>query len=95
MQVNHKKGFARRNREKHAILAEIEEEEQHVICIDDVTGKGVPWHEVRKAREEEVKYVRDLEVYEKVDEREAIAQYQVTPVDTMWIDTDKALLQDR
>ena len=29
-------------------------------------------------------------MYEKVHEREAIAQYQVTPVDTKWIDTDKA-----
>ena len=34
---------------KHAILAEIGEEEQHVICIDDVTGKELLWHEVRKS----------------------------------------------
>ena len=27
---------------------------------------------------------------EKVDELEAIAQYQVTPVDTKWVDTDEA-----
>ena len=42
----------RKNHEKHTILAETEEEEeQHVICID-VVGKEVPWHEVRKAREQ-------------------------------------------
>ena len=29
-------------------------------------------------------------MYEKVFEREAIAQYQVTPVDTKWIATNKA-----
>ena len=59
------------------------------MCIDDVTGKELPWHAVRKAREQELKYLRDHRVYEKVDEREATAQYQVTPVDTMWIDTNK------
>ena len=59
---------------------EEEEEEKHVMCIDDVTGNELPWHEVRKAREQELKYVRDLGVYEKVDEREAVAQYQGTPV---------------
>ena len=42
MQVNHMKGFARRNCEKHAMLADIEEEEEDVICIDDVTGKELP-----------------------------------------------------
>ena len=80
------KGIARRNREKHAILAEIEKEEQDVVCIDDVTSKELPWHAVRKAREQELKYLRDLGVYEE-DEREAIAHYEVTPVDTKWIDT--------
>ena len=29
-------------------------------------------------------------MYEKVDERAAVAQYNVTPVDTKWVDTDKA-----
>ena len=47
------------HREKHAVLAEMEEEEQDVICIDDVIGKELPWHAVRKARERELKYLRD------------------------------------
>ena len=29
-------------------------------------------------------------MYEKIDENEAIAKYGITPVDTKWIDTDKA-----
>ena len=57
----------------------------------DVPAKELPWHRERKAREQELKYLRDLGVYEKVDEREAIAQYKVTPVDTKWIDTNKAV----
>ena len=85
------KGLARRNHERHTILADVEEEqEQDVICFDDITGKELPWHEVRKARKLELKYLRDLGVYEKVDEREAVERYGVTPIDTKWIDTDKA-----
>ena len=85
------KGLARRNHERHTMLADVEEEqEQDVICFDDITGKELPWHAVRKARELELKYLRDLGVYEKVDEKEAVEKYGVTPVDTKWVDTDKA-----
>ena len=44
----------------------------------------------RKARELELKYLRDHGVYEKVDEKEAVEKYRVTPIDTKLIDTDKA-----
>ena len=45
------KGLARRNREEHAMLADVEEEqEQDVIFFDDITGKELPWHAVRKSR---------------------------------------------
>ena len=49
------------------ILAEVEQEEQHVIRIDDVTGEELQCHEVRKAREQESTHLRVLGVYEKVD----------------------------
>ena len=29
-------------------------------------------------------------MYEKVDDRAAVAKYNVTPVETKWVDTDKA-----
>ena len=84
------KGLARRNRERHAMVADVEEEqEQAVICFDDITGKELPWHAVRKARELELKYLHDLGVYEKVDEKEAVAKYGITPVDEL-VDTNKA-----
>ena len=77
------------------MLADVEERrEQDVICIDDITGKELPWHAVRKARELELKYLRDLGVYEKVNEKEAVAKYGITPVDTKWIDTDKAFEEE-
>ena len=78
-----KKSLARRNREGHAMLADVEEEqEQDVICFDDITGKELPWHAVRKARELELKCLRDLGVYEKFYEKEAVAKYGITRVDT-------------
>ena len=71
------------------MLAEVEEKEQDVICKENVTGKDL--HAVRKARELELKYLRNLGVYEKIiDENEAVAQYKITPVVTKWVDTDKA-----
>ena len=68
--------LARRNREKHAMLAEVEEKEQDVICFDDITGKELPWHPVRRACELELKCLRHLGVHEKIDENEAVAQYE-------------------
>ena len=63
-------GLVKRNHEKHTMLADVEEEqEQDVICFDDITGKELTWHAVREGRELELKYLRDLGVYEKVDEK--------------------------
>ena len=85
-----RKGLARRNRERHTMLAYVgEKQEQDVICFDDITGK-LPRHEVRKARELELKYLRDLREDEKVDGKEAVEKYGITPVDTKWVDTDEA-----
>ena len=43
-------GLARRSRERQAMLAEMGEENQDVVSVDDITGKELPWHAVRKAR---------------------------------------------
>ena len=37
-----------------------------------------------------LKYLRELGVFEKVDERAAVAKYNVTPVDTKWVATGNA-----
>ena len=80
---------------KHTLLADVgEKQEQYVICFDDITGKELPWLAVREARELELKYLRDLGVYEKVDEKEAVEKYGITPVDTKWVDTDNAFEEE-
>ena len=79
-------GLVKRNHEKHTVLADVgEKQEQDVICSNDNTGKELPWHAVREARELELKYLRDLGVYEKVDEKEAVEKMK-----SLQVDTDKA-----
>ena len=46
------KGLARRHRERHAMLIDVEEEQEpDVIRFDDITGKELLSHATRKARE--------------------------------------------
>ena len=67
MQVNNKRPRETQSQKKKKntrYWQNVEEEEQDVICFDDITSKELPWHAVRKARELELKYLRDLGVYE-------------------------------
>ena len=66
--------------EQDAMLAEDGEENEFIKNFDDSTGKELPWQAVKEAREKELKYLRELGVYEKVDEPAAVAKYNVTPV---------------
>ena len=85
------RGLVKRNHEKHTMLADVgEKQEQDVTCFDDITSKELPWHAVRETPKLELKYLRDVGVYEKVDEKDAVKKYGITPVDTKWVDTDKA-----
>ena len=58
------KGVARHHCERHALLATAEGENQRVQFVDDITGKDLPWSEVRQAREPELKHLRDFGVFE-------------------------------
>ena len=51
--------------EQDVMLAEVGEEYEFIKCFDDITGKELPWQAVKEAREKELKYLRDLGVYEK------------------------------
>ena len=76
--------------EQYAMLAEADEEDELIKSFDDSTGKELPWQAVKEAREKELKYLRELDVHEMVDEGAAVAKYKVTPVDTKSVDTDTA-----
>ena len=73
--------------EQDAMLAGAGEEDEFIKCFDDITGKELPWQAVKPVREQELKYMREHGVCEKVDEHEGVAEYNVTPIDTLWIDT--------
>ena len=45
---------------------------------------------MKGAREQELKSLRELGVYEQVDEHAAVAKYNVAPIDTKRVDSDKA-----
>ena len=77
-----------------AMLAGAGEEDEFIKCFDDTTGKELPWQSVKEAREKELKYLRELGVCGNVDERTAVAKYNVTPVDTKWVDSNKAFEEE-
>ena len=60
--------------EQDTMLAGAGEEDKFIKCFDDITGKELPWQAVQHAREQELKYLRELGVYEKVDEHAAVAK---------------------
>ena len=49
---------------------------------------------MKEALEKELKYLRELGVCEKFDERAAVAKYNVT-TDTQWVDGSSHLVRDR
>ena len=50
------KGLASHSRERRAIWAAVGEDDQRVQCIDDITGKELPWSQVRQAPEQDLTY---------------------------------------
>ena len=65
--------------EQDAMLAGAGEEDKFIKCSDDITGKGSALAGCETSTR------RELGVYEKVDERTAVAKYNVTPIDIKWI----------
>ena len=56
---------------------------------DDVNGGPLDLREVKAARQKEIQYLWDMEVYEYSTEAEARARSERNPVGLKWIDTNK------
>ena len=67
-------GFVKQCNGTGVTLNAVGEAELNARCVDVVTGKGLPWSAVRRAREEELKYLRDLSLYEEVDGQTALVK---------------------
>ena len=52
-------------------VSDTEDEEEHRMAFDDLTGEELPAKEVRKARLQEVKYIEDKQDWRKMSRREA------------------------
>ena len=76
------------------MLATVEEEDQRAQSLDDTGDKLLPSSAVRPFREQDLKYLRHLGMCGKVDERDAVSRYQVTPVDTKCIDINRAFEEE-
>ena len=66
-----------------------EEQQEEWEAEDDVKGGPLDPREVKKAREKEIKYLWDMEVYEYSAEAEARARTGRKPVGRKWTDTNK------
>ena len=66
-----------------------EELQEEWEAEDDVKGGPLDPREVKNAREQEMKYLWDMEVYEHSTEAEARARTGRKPVGLKWIDTNK------
>ena len=62
---------------------------------DDVKGGPLDPREVKNAREKEIKYLWDMEVYEYSTEAQARARTGRNPVGLKWIDTNKGSAEAR
>lgn len=75
-------------KEKYRTVGE-EYECENEVAWDDVFGATLDPSEVRRAREEEIKYVRNMELYEKVAIEQCYAKIGKAPISRRWIDINK------
>ena len=57
--------------------------------IDDVYGKYLNVEKVTAARKKEMRYIRDMRLYRKVEIEECYRKTGKAPIKTRWIDTNK------
>lgn len=66
-----------------------EDIEPDEYAVDDVSGAFLDPKMIKKARQEEVDYVRTMRLYTKVPIKECIAQTGKQPIATRWVDVNK------
>ena len=65
------------------------EENLHEYAVDDNTGVFLDPNAVRKARAEEIEYVREMNLYTKVPIKECLEKTGKQPIAVRWIDVNK------
>ena len=65
-----------------------------MIAVDDVSGQVLDPSMMIKARRDEIKYFKEMGVYEKVDISESWAQTGKAPIAVPWVDINKGDTQN-
>ena len=65
-----------------------------IKCFDDITGKEPRWQAVKQAWEQELKYPREIGVYEKAENTQLWPSTTSPPSTQKWIDTDTAFEEE-
>ena len=79
---------SRRPQEQYTIVEEDNVEEMNTAW-DDVFGAELNPMEVKKARKEEIEYVRKMKLYTKVPIEECYATIGRAPITARWVDINK------
>lgn len=66
-----------------------EDEEEWAVAADDQTGEPLEPRMVRRARKEEIRYFKDMRVYDKVKVSECWQETGKGPIGTRWVDINK------
>ena len=88
-QMTPKKSMIRRTRSRNNIKLEEDDENQMQHASDDVSGAALGPKEVRKARADEIVYVRKMNVYDKMPTGERRRETGKGPSTVMWIHVNK------
>ena len=62
---------------------------EDIIATDDLSGAKLKLELVAQARREEIRYVREVGIYEKVHINECWAQTGKAPIAVRWVDVSK------
>ena len=79
---------AKQFNKKYKTIEEDNEEEME-IAWDDVSGAELDPQKVKRAREEEIEYVKKVDLYEKVPIQQCYARTGKAPITVRWIDINK------
>ena len=72
-------------------IVETEDSETMEVAWDDVTGAELDPAQVKRARLDEVKYIRNMKLHSKVDKNECWMETGKSPIKVRWIDINKGV----
>ena len=84
-------GFIQYCKTSHETYKTIEEENEDELEVawDDVSGAELDPQKVRRTREEEIEYVKKMDLYKKVPIQQCYSKTGKAPISVRWIDINE------